>query len=58
MNIPVVSGSQRANSQSLNVANYVQTLANPYFNKVDVLDLHQLALPMWNEEYGNTRIVG
>jgi hypothetical protein len=49
MNITIVSGSQRANSQSVKVANYLQTLTAPHFDNVDILDLHQLALPMWNE---------
>lgn len=49
MNIAIVAGSQRANSQSINVANYLATLANEHFEQVNVLDLHQLALPLWNE---------
>ncbi len=49
MNITIVSGSQRAHSQSLNVAYYLQTLAEPHFDKATVLDLHQLDLPLWNE---------
>jgi azobenzene reductase len=49
MNIAIVSGSQRANSQSLNVANYLEKLAAPQFDNRTVLDLHQLNLPFWNE---------
>ncbi len=49
MNITIVSGSQREHSQSLNVAYYLQTLAEPHFDKATVLDLHQLNLPFWNE---------
>ncbi|EJK2115500.1 NADPH-dependent oxidoreductase [Vibrio navarrensis] len=49
MNITIVSGSQRANSQSTNVAHYLQTLAQKHFTQVNVLDLHQLNLPFWNE---------
>lgn len=49
MNITIVSGSQRAHSQSLSVANYLQTLAESYFDEISVLDLHQLNLPLWNE---------
>lgn len=49
MNITIISGSQRANSQSLNVANYLLSLAKPHFDKATVLDLHQLDLPFWNE---------
>jgi hypothetical protein len=49
MKITIVSGSQRANSQSLNVAKYLQTLAKQHFTKSTVLDLHALNLPLWNE---------
>ncbi|MDK9762056.1 NAD(P)H-dependent oxidoreductase [Vibrio sp. D420a] len=49
MKITIVSGSQRAQSQSLNVANYLQKLASSYFDDTTVLDLHQLNLPFWNE---------
>ncbi|MBE3670740.1 NADPH-dependent oxidoreductase [Vibrio navarrensis] len=49
MNITIVSGSQRANSQSAKVAHYLQTLAQKHFTQVNVLDLHQLNLPFWNE---------
>lgn len=49
MKITIVSGSQRANSQSLVIAKYLQTLATPLFSESSVLDLHQLDLPFWNE---------
>ncbi|KJY81856.1 reductase [Vibrio galatheae] len=49
MNITIVSGSQRANSQSLNVARYLQSVAKPHFEQIEILDLHQLNLPLWNE---------
>jgi NAD(P)H-dependent FMN reductase len=49
MNITIVSGSQRENSQSLNVANYLKNLSTSHFDTVTVLDLHQLNLPFWNE---------
>lgn len=49
MKITIVSGSQRAQSQSLTVANYLQSLADTHFDEVEVLDLHQLNLPFWNE---------
>ncbi|WP_193277909.1 NADPH-dependent FMN reductase [Vibrio navarrensis] len=49
MNITIVSGSQRANSQSAKVAYYLQTLSQKHFTQVNVLDLHQLNLPFWNE---------
>ncbi|WP_087024192.1 NADPH-dependent FMN reductase [Thaumasiovibrio subtropicus] len=49
MNITIVAGSQRANSQSLNVARYLQKLSQPHFSEVNVLDLNDLKLPLWNE---------
>jgi azobenzene reductase len=49
MNITIVSGSQRAHSQSLNVAYYLQTLVESHFDKTAVSDLHQLNLPLWSE---------
>lgn len=49
MNITIVAGSQRANSQSVNVAHYLKSLALAHFDRTDVLDLHQLELPLWNE---------
>ena len=49
MNITIVAGSQRANSQSVNVAHYLKSLALDHFDRADVLDLHQLDLPLWNE---------
>ncbi len=52
MNITIIAGSQRPNSQSLNVANYLATLADQHFEQVNVLDLHQLNLPFWNEGCG------
>ncbi|MCG9596121.1 NAD(P)H-dependent oxidoreductase [Vibrio sp. Isolate25] len=49
MKLTIVSGSQRADSQSLQVAHYLSTLANSEFAEIDILDLHQLNLPLWNE---------
>lgn len=49
MNITIVSGSQRSQSQSLNVAHYLQSLSQAHFEQVNVLDLHELNLPFWNE---------
>ncbi|MDX1303566.1 NAD(P)H-dependent oxidoreductase [Photobacterium sp.] len=49
MNITIVSGSQRTNSQSLNVARYLESLSLELFDKANILDLHQLNLPFWNE---------
>ncbi|MFW8633241.1 NADPH-dependent FMN reductase [Vibrio natriegens] len=49
MKITIVSGSQRANSQSLQVAGYLKSLSLEHFDTADILDLHQLNLPFWNE---------
>lgn len=49
MKLTLVSGSQRAHSQSLNVANYLKSLAEPHFDQIEILDLHELDLPFWNE---------
>lgn len=49
MNITIVSGSQRSQSQSLNVAHYLKSLSQAHFEQVNVLDLHELNLPFWNE---------
>lgn len=49
MKITIVSGSQRANSQSLQVARYLKSLSLEHFDTADILDLHQLNLPFWNE---------
>lgn len=49
MKITIVSGSQRANSQSLSVARYLASLASEHFETTNILDLHQLNLPFWNE---------
>ncbi len=49
MKITIVSGSQRANSQSLSVAHYLKSLCSTSFDTVNVLDLYELNLPFWNE---------
>lgn len=49
MKITIVSGSQRSNSQSLSVAHYLTSLCSTSFDTVNILDLHELNLPFWNE---------
>ncbi|GMQ49142.1 NADPH-dependent FMN reductase [Vibrio sp. 10N] len=49
MKLTIVAGSQRKNSQSVNVAHYLSSLASDHFEQIHVLDLHQLDLPLWNE---------
>ena len=49
MKSTIVSGSQRANSQSLVVGQYLQKLANSHFSETEVIDLHSINLPLWNE---------
>lgn len=49
MKITIVSGSQRANSKSLSVAHYLKSLSLAHFEASEILDLHQLDLPFWNE---------
>ncbi|MDC5818787.1 NADPH-dependent FMN reductase [Vibrio europaeus] len=49
MNLTIVSGSQRDNSQSLNVARFLESLSEKHFESINILDLHQLNLPFWNE---------
>lgn len=49
MKLTIISGSQRADSQSLKAAHYLSTLAEADFTNIDILDLHQLNLPLWNE---------
>lgn len=52
MNVLIISGSQREASQSLHVANYLKTQSlKQAFTRADVLDLHDLALPFWNEGF-------
>jgi azobenzene reductase len=49
MKIAIISGSQRANSKSLQVAHNLAKIAEKHFDAHSVLDLHQLDLPFWNE---------
>ncbi len=49
MKLTIIAGSQRAQSQSLNVAHYLSTVAQPHFDQVKVFDLHEQNLPFWNE---------
>ncbi|OEF25283.1 NADPH-dependent FMN reductase [Vibrio rumoiensis] len=53
MKLTIVSGSQRPQSQSLNVAHALKQLAHSQFNDITILDLHQLDLPFWNEGVWN-----
>lgn len=49
MKLTIIAGSQRAKSQSLNVANYLKKNAANHFEEIQVFDLHELNLPLWNE---------
>lgn len=49
MKLTIIAGSQRARSQSLKVAYYLEGVAAEHFDETQVLDLHALALPLWNE---------
>jgi len=53
MNLIIISGSQRAKSQSLNVARYLDRIARSDFEQTQILDLHELNLPLWNEGVWN-----
>ncbi|MGO1191754.1 NADPH-dependent FMN reductase [Vibrio casei] len=53
MKLTIVSGSQRPQSQSLNVANTLKQLAHSQFNEINIVDLHALDLPFWNEGVWN-----
>ncbi|UGA53538.1 NADPH-dependent FMN reductase [Vibrio sp. VB16] len=49
MKLTIIAGSQRAQSQSLNVAHYLSSVAQPHFDQIKVFDLHEQNLPFWNE---------
>ena len=49
MKLTIIAGSQRANSQSLKVAHYLNKVAMEHFAGIDIIDLHALNLPLWNE---------
>lgn len=53
MKLTIISGSQRSQSQSLNVAKALKQLAHSQFDDITILDLHQLNLPFWNEGVWN-----
>jgi azobenzene reductase len=53
MKLTIIAGSQRAESQTLNVANYLKKKADSYFKEIQVFDLHALNLPLWNEGLWN-----
>lgn len=49
MKLTIISGSQRAQSQSLRVANYLDKIAKEHFTTSRIFDLHELNFPLWNE---------
>lgn len=49
MKLTIVSGSQRSSSQSLCVAHYLKTVASEYFSEIQIMDLFEINLPLWNE---------
>ncbi len=49
MKITLVSASQRPLSKSLDVAHYLQQLAQAHFSGSTILDLQKINLPLWNE---------
>lgn len=53
MKLTIISGSQRAQSQSLRVARYLEQTADSHFDDVSIVDLHELDLPFWNEGVWN-----
>ena len=50
MHITIISASMRSNSQSLKVSNWLRDHAGSLGAEVEVLDLHALELPMFNDE--------
>ncbi|GLO62604.1 flavoprotein [Vibrio sp. MACH09] len=53
MKITLVSASQRPLSKSLDVAHYLQQLAQAHFSDSTILDLQKINLPLWNEGVWN-----
>ncbi|NOI64990.1 NAD(P)H-dependent oxidoreductase [Vibrio sp. 99-8-1] len=53
MKITLVSASQRPSSKSLDVAHYLQQLAQAHFSDSTILDLQKINLPLWNEGVWN-----
>ncbi len=50
MRLVLISGSHRANSNSRKIADYLCQRAQVHgFAAAEVLDIHELALPLWNE---------
>lgn len=49
MKLTIIAGSQRAQSQSLNVARYLKKVSQQHFDEIDIIDLHEEQLPFWNE---------
>jgi len=49
MKITIISGSHRSNSQSIKVANYMQSVLKNDDIEVDILDLANNPLPLWDE---------
>ena len=49
MKITIISGSHRSNSQSIKVANYMQQVLKNSDIEVDILDLANNPLPLWDE---------
>lgn len=48
MNIAIISASTRANSQSINVSNLIKRQLQDREVKVEVIDLHELRLPVFD----------
>jgi len=54
MNYIIISGSNRENSQSRKVSNYLQySLQKQFDAQVDIIDLHEHTIPMWTEDIWN-----
>lgn len=53
MNLTIISGSHRPDSQSLKISNYIQERLKKLnlFNEVKILDLSTLNLPFWDEGF-------
>jgi NAD(P)H-dependent FMN reductase len=49
MQLTIISGSHRANSNSRKIAHFLAKTAASDFTQCNVLDLHELNLPMWDE---------
>ncbi len=51
MNLCIISGSHRKNSESSRIASYIaeQDFINNAYQQINLLDLNTLNLPLWNE---------